>query len=197
MQNIKKIVSLIVLCFTVFSGYGQAEVRDPVLAGLKGTAAALIAGLDIQKKLIEDSYRALGVEEQKWRDKLDVTPDTGITSVHTSALVNAWFLRNKIGTLEGRISTLEATPPFIHRGLKQIKGDLAREKVYLDRVWDDMWFFSNPLVSANLSPRLTGGQGYTYTWSLKLFLRMKRIKSKVEKIEYRIANLNVFTKAFY
>jgi hypothetical protein len=194
MQNIKNILLLAFVCLIIFCGYGQAEVRDEFLLGQKTTLAGLIAGLDVEKKLIRDSYKALAVEEQKWRDKIDVIADPSIMSAYTVVFTNVHItLNNRINSIENKITILEATPPFIHRGLKQIKGDLAREKTYLDRVKDDVTIGSVP----GLTPRLSGGQGYSYTWVLKLFLRMKRIKSKLQKIEYRLNNLNVFTKAFY
>lgn len=194
MQNTRKILTLVLLCFITFSGLAQLEVRDEVLAGFKVTAAGLIAGLDVEKALIEASYRKLAVEEQKWKDKLATVPDAGITSVYMSALWSTMFLQGRIANIETKISTLEAIPPFIHRGLKEIKGSLAREKAYLDNVSNDLDLFGYLTV---LSPRLTGGQGYSYTYSMKLFLRYKRIWSNVHKIDYDLSNLNVFTKVFF
>ncbi len=192
MRHIKNIVTLIVISLTTFCGNAQLEVRDNVLNGQKAALAVLIAGLDVEKKLIGDSYIALAREEEKWRDKLNEIAAPEVGSVYGQVAYNVYIAIPSIVTrIENKITAIKILRPFYWQ-IKQLEGELAREKLYMDRIRDDTALGSVP----GLVPRLTGGQGYSYTFTLQLFLRMKRIKSKLLKLEYKVSNLSVLTRVF-
>ncbi|WP_340200102.1 hypothetical protein [Ascidiimonas sp. W6] len=190
MRHIK--IILLLLCLAPGISWSQAEVRDEVLAGEKAIVAGLLAALAVEKALIENSYKALGAEEQKYRDFLTTTPEAGTVFVYGITQVSLTNLETRIDDLLFAFEIARILSARVFRRYKQLKGELEREKVYLQRIRDDLSYID----VAALSPRITGGAGYSYTYCLKLFLRVKRIKSNVQKIDYEYGNSLTFMTVF-
>ncbi|MEM9001365.1 MAG: hypothetical protein AAGB24_13965 [Bacteroidota bacterium] len=138
-----------------------------------------------------EAYDKLRDREKKYDEKIGFTANVGTSPVLVGVLTEVSATKSLITQLKNKVTTLEAIPPFIHFGLKQIKDDLDREEDYLQLVEDDLEPLDIILAAKS------GGVGYTYSFWLKLFLRTKRIRSNLQEIQYRLDNLNMFTKVIH
>ncbi|MEO0526985.1 MAG: hypothetical protein AAFZ89_07155 [Bacteroidota bacterium] len=192
MKLIKLVFVMLGLLFPIVnSAQKKPRIKDKQLRNINRTINAQLIVLSGSRVPMGTAYLNLRDKEKKYADKIDVTSTLGASPVLLGAQYQAVQTNTLIAKLESKIKILENTPPFIHFGLKQIKEDLDVEKGYLAQVENNL----DP-ITTGLALQ-SGGVGYSYTFWLKLYLRAKRIRSRIQQIEYRLDNLNTFIKVFH
>lgn len=193
MKNIK--IILLILCFFAYqNNWGQRKVTDVRLHRAKLLIITSLTTIAGQKENLASAYKELTEQEKEYVKKL-VDKIANPKQAGDALLLN-YVLQYKatediITTLLQRISSFEQLPLYFRGGLSDLKADLAREEHYLEKT------FTGVLIYVKLQSYLTGGQGYSYNYVFKLLLRVKRIKSKVQEMEYRFNNLSTLTKVLF
>jgi hypothetical protein len=193
MKNIK--IILLILCFFAYqNNWGQRKVTDVRLHRAKLLIISSLTTIAGQKQNLASAYKELTKQEKEYVKKL-VDKIANPKQAGDALLLN-YVLQYKatediITTLLQRISSFEQLPLYFRGGLSDLKADLAREEHYLEKT------FTGVLIYVKLQSYLTGGQGYSYNYVFKLLLRVKRIKSKVQEMEYRFNNLSTLTKVLF
>ncbi len=188
MKNIKIVMLLICLALSA-KQYGQTEVRDLKLNGYRGTQVAFLATIVAERKLMQDELKKLEDIEEAYQDKLD--PGANITSA--AVYLGLEYLTQQtdqlIQDLETQVANIEAIPFFLRHGIKDIKSALAKEKAYFDRANGD-------IVQSTIDAAVAGGVGYNYTYWLKKYLQIRKIKSSLQAIQYDLDNRSAINRIF-
>lgn len=189
MKNLKLFYIVLPLLCLHTSNWAQL-IKLPVFddPGLNTEKEALVVEIGVvyfQKKAIEDAYNNLIIEEKKFQEKLK----GGKASIATSSAATKLAIeevKTLSGNIQDKIILLQATPPFQYPFIKAIQSELDVEEEYFKEVNNN---FQDASV---LDPTLGGGAGYGKNYFVQIFLRCKRILSKLHELDYRINNLDVF-----
>jgi len=193
MKNIK--IILLILCFFAYqNNWGQRKVTDVRLHRAKLLIITSLTTIAGQKENLASAYKELTEQEKEYVKKLVdkiANPKQAGDALLLNYVIQYKATEDIITTLLQRISSFEQLPLYFRGGLSDLKADLAREEHYLEKT------FTGVLIYVKLQSYLTGGQGYSYNYVFKLLLRVKRIKSKVQEMEYRFNNLSTLTKVLF